>query len=90
MITSAAIKFNGTLHIGNEEQSHAGIMVDIAIANDLGFSDVNDHCEKGFVDDKGQFYRRAPAAAHALRCGQITKLRHDHELYTTDLWGGND
>jgi len=79
MIFASAIKQGEIIAIGKRHNDC------IAILSKITNKQVNG--EQGFVDEKMNWYDRRRAATHALKCGQITKLKYHKELlFSEDLW----
>jgi len=84
MIVAAAIKLtDDDLYVGNLEDRHCDVISRIR-KEGIKLPILQDN--QGFVTDEGQFLRRGAAGAHAMKSGQITKLKFPPNLYSEDLW----
>jgi hypothetical protein len=82
MIVSAAIRFNNKIYTG---KSHYSIMQEILKEFPTAKYPIPD--DQGFVNERGEFLRRAPAMMEALRCKQVLKGKtfNPRELFSEDL-----
>lgn len=79
MIKQAAILKDGVIYEGRR---HSDIFRDTLPLGWLKGEGV----VQGFVTEDGQFLNRRQAAQHAIRCGQIEKLKWPPNLYSEDLY----
>lgn len=87
MIVSAAITWKGATYSLPRPARHHDVIRHIAAVTGATTVGTNEHPdEQGFLDDKGQFYRRKAAMAHAIRCGQLSEGKWGEQLYSEDLW----
>ena len=87
MVKSAAIKFGGKIYTG---KNHADIMSEIRKTYpDAHFPHPDD---QGFINDKNQYMRRAPALLEAILSGQVEKGKtiNSHELFSEDLYNDKE
>jgi len=84
MIKEAAIRLEGKIFTGRRHVDilHAnvvrrdGILVSSIAGN-----------QQGFGTDEGEFLNREQAAEHAVKCGQIKKLKYSKtQLFSEDLY----
>lgn len=81
MIIASAIKHNGVVYPGKRHDDCIRTIQKIFNFKVVGFPN------QGFIDEKGNYYDRKRAAVHAIKCGQIKKLRYQKEdLFSEDLW----
>ena len=82
MIVSAAIRFNNKIYVGKSHYS---------ITQEIRKEFPNAHFEhpdnQGFVNERGEFLRRASAMMEALKCKQVEKGKtfNTRELFSEDL-----
>lgn len=78
MIQFAAIRKGNEIYLGKRH-------CDIINASPFGMFK-NKKSIQGFVTDTGEFLDREGAGAHAIRCGQIKKLKWGKQLYSEDIY----
>ena len=87
MITAVAIRFRGKVWSLPAPARHHHVIE--LIVKETGVDHVQaPEDDQGFLDDRGIYYRRRPALAHALRCEQVkdpSKVLHG-KLFSEDVW----
>jgi len=82
MIEGVSILLDGVHHTLPNPNRHHHV---IRMLADKGFP-VPIVGTQGFYSENGEFLCRIAAAAHAIGCGQIEKLKWGKKLYSEDLW----
>jgi len=87
MITRVAIRFNGIIFTGLQNQRHSDVIRIIFESINGPIPSLNLLQAQGFVDEYGNFLTRGEAAKHAFDCGQLPNDKTCPDtLISEDLW----
>jgi len=85
MITHVAIRFQGTTYSLPKPNRHHDVIRRIIEVTGVDRVDTQED-DQGFLDEKGQYYRRSQALMHAMLNDQVRSQIRLGMLFSEDLW----